>query len=53
MLALFGIVCVYKDLIISTIVDASSLLYSSSVYKDLIISTIVDLKFGIIEVLGL
>ena len=33
---------VYKDLIISTIVDIITLLWSSEVYKDLIISTIVD-----------
>ena len=34
---------VYKDLIISTIVDAISLRFADTkVYKDLIISTIVD-----------
>ena len=34
--------CVYKDLIISTIVDISRMGSWMEVYKDLIISTIVD-----------
>ena len=40
---------VYKDLIISTIVDSTRASISSNtfVYKDLIISTIVDLLFKI------
>ena len=36
------VVSVYKDLIISTIVDTPSKRNSARVYKDLIISTIVD-----------
>ena len=34
--------CVYKDLIISTIVDEPLTTHAEVVYKDLIISTIVD-----------
>ena len=37
---------VYKDLIISTIVDCNNICsLAISVYKDLIISTIVDINF--------
>ena len=38
-------IVVYKDLIISTIVDTLEPCYIVKVYKDLIISTIVDLAW--------
>ena len=41
----FPLILVYKDLIISTIVDVKGLpVTTNRVYKDLIISTIVDIS---------
>ena len=45
--------CVYKDLIISTIVDVFPTSIDRKVYKDLIISTIVDSQYSLLRSIGL